>query len=219
MIINKINAPIYGLLILLSIIIGITYVVINLKKEKIHPFILVYFVLLFISFAFFGSLAISYAVKGKIGLNSYAGAVSLIVCSIIYNKIVPKDNIYLKYSILSFPLIYAIGKIGCFIVGCCYGIPYNGLFSVTYTSGLNRPLFPIQIVETIVFLILFIILNHFKNKKNIEYITIIVCSLVKFLLDYLRYEHINKILTTNQIVSLIFIIISIIIIIRRNLKK
>lgn len=219
MIINKINAPIYGIMMVLSIITGILYIAFQLKKEKLDIKIIYYFIMLFISCTIFGSISISYLINGQISLNSYAGAISLIICSIIFNKIVPLDNKYLKYSIISCPLIYALGKIGCFIVGCCYGIPYNGILSVTYTNGLNIPLFPIQLVESIVFLILFFIINHFKDKKNITYITIIVCVIVKFLLDFLRYEHLNKIITTNQIISIGFILVVILLMIKRNLKK
>ena len=36
---------------------------------------------------------------------------------------------------VTLPLIYGLAKIACFIVGCCHGIPYDGLFSVTYADG------------------------------------------------------------------------------------
>ncbi|MCI5703121.1 MAG: hypothetical protein MR265_03950 [Erysipelotrichaceae bacterium] len=41
----------------------------------------------------------------------------------------------------------SISKITYFIVGCCYGIPYNGPFSVTYPDNLNIPLFPVQLLK------------------------------------------------------------------------
>ena len=219
MIIDKINFPIYGILVFLSISVGGLYVVLNLRKKVNNIAYLFYFMLLYTVFALFGSIIISYIINGKIGFNSYAGAISLIICSFIFNKIAPLNNEYMKYSIISLPLIYAIGKIGCFFVGCCYGIPYNGILSVTYTDGLNIPLFPIQITEAIVFLIIFLILNHFKNNKNITYITVITCAFIKFFLDYLRYDHVTKLITRNQIISIAFILIAIILLIKRNLKK
>ena len=56
----------------------------------------------------------------------------------------------------SFPLMYSIGKIGCFIAGCCYGINYNGLFKIIYKHSKSAPnnvyLFPVQLIESIIFL-------------------------------------------------------------------
>ena len=132
---------------------------------------------------------------------------------------VPQKNIYLKYAIISLPLIYSIGKIGCFLTGCCYGIEYNGIFSVTYTNELNIPLFPIQALESIVFMIIFLILNTIKKNKQIISITLIICASSKFILDFLRYDHMKTMITKNQIISIIVIIIGIILIIKKNFKK
>ena len=56
--------------------------------------------------------------------------------------------------------MYAVGKIGCFFAGCCYGIEYNGFLNVTYNYSAIAPkgisLFPIQLLESIVFLIIFL---------------------------------------------------------------
>ena len=62
---------------------------------------------------------------------------------------------------LPLPLLYAVGKIGCFIAGCCYGIEYYGIGNVVYnyvpkSEIIGLHLFPIQIVESIVFFLIFI---------------------------------------------------------------
>ena len=86
-------------------------------------------------------------------------------------------------------------------------------------SGMK--LFPIQIVETIVFLLIFIyvISKYVKDKMNIKMvmIEIIICGLSKLLLDFLRYEHVSKLFTSNQIMCLILVIVSVIYLFR--LKK
>ena len=218
MVIDKIDFPIYGLLMILSIIIGTFYVCINLKRlgfKKEHVY---YYGILNIVFALFGSLSLSKIMTNS-GLTSYAGLISVIACALIFNKIVPRRNIYLKYAIVSLPLIYSIGKVGCFLAGCCYGKPYNGVLSITYTEGLNIPLFPIQALEALVFFMLFLIFNMIINSKYIKEITLIICALFKLLLDFLRYDHLTKSFTTNQIISVIVIVIGIILIIKKNLKK
>lgn len=124
----------------------------------------------------------------------------------------------------SIPLMYAIGKIGCFITGCCYGIEYNGIGNIIYKYSLdapqNVPLFPIQILETIIFFIIFmyIINKTLKNKFNWNSLgkSFILCGIAKFSLDFLRASHNNKILSLNQYVSILFILIGVYICIKNK---
>ena len=225
MVFNKINFPIYGIIILISVVIGMLYVLISLRKENYKDKNILLYFLMYITFSI---------VLGKMftiitdpnttnfftaGLSSYGGLVGVILAAIIFEKILPTNNKIIKYSIISLPLIYGLTKIACFIVGCCYGIPYTGIFSITYTHGLNQPLFPVQITETIVFLIIFIICHKLRNNKNIIYIVIILVSIFKFLLDFLRYDHVTKLITVNQIFSIILLIGTVIILIYKKIKK
>lgn len=52
-----------------------------------------------------------------------------------------------------------IGRMGCFLAGCCWGIPYTGPFEVTFSSDvahalthvpLHEPLFPVQVLDGLV---------------------------------------------------------------------
>ena len=225
MVINNINFPIYGIIVVLSIFTGMIYVYISLKKDGFKDKNIFLYFLLYITFSFTFAKIYTIFTTGmnisflKAGLSSYGGLIGIILAAITFEKILPTNNQIIKYSIISLSLIYGLSKSACFIVGCCYGIPYDGLFSVTYTSGLNIPLFPIQLLETIVFLIIFLILHKIRNNKNIIYISIILCSIFKFLLDFFRYDHVNKIITTNQIFSIILLIIIFIIFCFNKLKR
>ena len=152
------------------------------------------------------------------GLSAYGGLVGVVIASIIFEKILPVDGKIIKYTILSLPLVYGLSKIACFIVGCCGGIPYEGIFKVKYVDVLNIWQFPIQITETIVFILLFLISHNFRNKKNINYIVLVLVSIFKFLLDFLRYDHINILITRNQIFSIVLLIIIIIVFIVQKYK-
>lgn len=224
MAIPKINFPIYGIIILLSLIIGGCYILYNLKEKiKENNNILFFFLFFFIFPILFGKMYTYILSMGKIplleaGLSSYGGLLGIMFGAFVFEKILPYNNEIIKYSIISLTLIYSISKIGCFIAGCCYGIPYNGLFAVTYPSIPETSLFPIQIVETISFFILFLVCNHFKKNKYILYIVVITASTLKLLLDFLRYEHIDKMISSNQIFSIILIVITIILFIY-NYKK
>lgn len=226
MIISKQTFPFYGIILLISISVSLFYIYRMLKKENIKDKNIYLYILLYGIFAIvFGKIytIVTSNFKYNIidaGLSSYGGLVGVILASIIFEAIVPTNKKIIKYTIISLPLTYGIGKIACFVAGCCYGIPYNGIFNVIYKDDLNIGLFPIQLLETIVFIIIFIICNKLKNNKNIIYITIFISTIAKFLLDFLRYEHINKIITTNQIFSIvILIVLLIIIIIRKKIKK
>ena len=152
----------------------------------------------------------------KIGLSSYGAAIGIIILLIIFAKQYKKNVKELINNILpAIPLMYGISKIGCFLAGCCYGIKYNGPLSITYKYSLSAPknisLLPIQIIETITFILIYLYISKKKKEnKNIIGITLLLCGLSKFLLDYLKMNHIDKILTVNQIVSIPFIIIGLI---------
>lgn len=213
MIFNNFIFPVYGIIILLSIVIGMMYIYFFLKKANICTKNIFLCFILLISFSITCGKLFTMFTNSNIdslleaGLSSYGGLVGLILSSYIFEKLENMNGSLIKASILSLPLIYGIGKIACFLVGCCYGIPHEGLFSVTYTEGLNIPLFPIQLVETIVFITIFIICNKLKDNKNIIYIVLFLCIIFKFLLDFLRYDHVTKILTVNQVFSIILLVV------------
>lgn len=215
----------YGFIIVLSVLIGMLYIYQNLKKEKIQKSSIGLYFILYIAFAFIGGKLFTYLTNPKdttiltAGLSAYGGLIGTIASSIIFEKIQPSKGMIIKYTVLALPLIYSLSKIACFLSGCCYGIPYNGPFSITYTNGLNIPLFPIQLVETICFGFLFLLIHKMKKKPNIEYFTIIGVSILKFSLDFLRYDHIHILITVNQIFSIILLIVTIIYMVyKKNLK-
>ncbi len=153
----------------------------------------------------------------SLGLTSYGavfGALLFIILFCLQFKKSIKETLFI--FITPMPLMYGIGKIGCFLAGCCYGIKYNGIFKIMYKYSSSAPnnvyLFPVQLLESIVFIIIFIylIIQHKKNKFNLKSLGIafILCGFSKFILDYLRMSH-TKLFSFNQIVSLIFVIIGI----------
>ena len=221
MIINKFNFPIYGVFILLSLTIGMIFNCIYLRKNKVDREKIILFVLMLITYGIFGGILLNSIISrnfSKIGLSSYGGAIGILSATIIFEKMNFSNGIFVKSAILSLPLIYSISKLACFFAGCCYGMPYNGIFSVTYTEGLNIPLFPIQLLETIIFFGVFVFCVIYRKNKNLIEITLILSAIAKFLLDFLRYSHIGQILSVNQVISIGFIVIGVVLY-RRKIKK
>ena len=221
LVINKPIIPLYGIIVVLSVFIGCLYIYLNMNKHiKNKGHILLYF-MLYISFAFvFGILYSSFVNIGTpgftLGLSAYGGLLGTIIASIVFEFILPSNKQIIKYTIISLPLVYGLAKIACFVSGCCYGLPYEGFLSVVYPDGLNIPLFPVQLLEVVLSLILFVIINIFKDKKNISYICLIFVSIIKFSTDFLRYDHLTTKITSNQIFSIILIIVVIVLFIINN---
>lgn len=186
------------------------YIYRNIPKEERKNIYL--FFLLYISFALvFGKIYTMVTSKEKIdffhvGVSSIGGVIGTILSAYIYEKIENHDKKIMKYTILSLPLVYSISKLGCFLVGCCYGIPYSGVGYVFYTEGLNIKLFPVQLLEVLCFFLLFLYLNYKKNHRKIIAITLMTSSILKFILDFFRYEHTIKFITSNQVVCIIIVL-------------
>lgn len=64
-----------------------------------------------------------------------------------YKRLLIPVQSYVQSCVGCIPLGHAFGRIGCYLVGCCYGIPYTGSFAVVYTKSQFAPngvsLFPV----------------------------------------------------------------------------
>ena len=218
--------PLYGIFIIISILSGLWVVYknakqLNLRTEEITG------LLLYIGLgSIFGAKYFTFLINikkfngifnfEKVGLSSYGAVIGIIILLLLYSKQYKKRFKDLIYIVLpSIPLMYAIGKIGCFLAGCCYGIEYTGPLTVLYKYSYSAPkeisLFPVQLLESSVFISIFwyIFIKIKKSKPSNSIIgqTFIICGIAKFLLDYLRMSHLGKMFTINQIVSVIFVLI------------
>ena len=85
----------------------------------------------------------------------------------------------------------AWGRLGCFLGGCCYGIPAE--WGIRYPYGSlphnhygNTPLIPVQIYESVYLAVVYIILTfavRFK-RRGIGYLFFIPCG--RFILEFFR---------------------------------
>jgi phosphatidylglycerol:prolipoprotein diacylglycerol transferase len=215
---------IYLIFFFLSLIINSIFWSIFLKKEK-YQISVILSILFYENFGFIiGAKIFSYFANYpqydsilSAGVSAYGaligGLLMVYIFCLQFNFPILK---FLTLSIVLMPLIYAIGKLGCFFGGCCYGMEWDGIISVKYINSIEAPngvkLFPVQLVESIVNLGIFLWLVKIK-KSDTEKIgwTLILCSLVKFSLDFLRAGRVN-ILSINQWTSIIMFVIGIIII-------
>ena len=131
------------------------------------------------------------------------------------------------------PFIHAFGRIGCFCAGCCYGIPYSGPFALHYKAPvsdapLNTGLFPVQLTEALLlfifaFVILWLLFTKIRAADHPLFAYyMIYYSVVRFMLEFLRYDSARGfiwIFSISQWISMILFIVGLAIITIKILHK
>ena len=104
-------------------------------------------------------------------------------------------NIWLDFFTPIIALGYSIGRIGCFLAGCCYGQPSSLPWTVTFPVGVEAPanieLHPTQLYSALLgFLILALILFMEKRKilpqGGLFYVWLLLHSVSRFIVEAFR---------------------------------
>ena len=147
------------------------------------------------------------------GYSFIGGILGSLLIIAVYCKKYKLDlkNMLSRFTVI-YPLIYSISKIGCFLNGCCGGSIMN----------LN---FPLQLIDSIIMLELFLILLlQFKKQNRLNLITfLIVFGIIRFFEDFFRDLRIVIIynLTLYQLICIALVITGVFFFIqtRRNVEK
>ncbi len=121
-----------------------------------------------------------------------------------------------------------IGRIGCFLNGCCYGKvceqPWGVVFSESSIAGMRFPgvhLHPTQLYEALLGLAVFFVLLAVDRKKPFEgfllWLFVILLSVYRFLIDPIRHYDTESIafrsgalaLTNNQVFGVALVLLSV----------
>lgn len=154
------------------------------------------------------------------GFVFYGGLIGGILGIYVYSKAFKVSFKKLCMTLVpTVPIFHSIGRIGCLLAGCCYGMEYNGFGSITFYNSnfapIGVPLFPIQIVESICNLIIFILILLTYKKFKGTYKTIglyfVLYSIVRFILEFFRGDAVRGIivLSTSQWISIAVFIVGI----------
>lgn len=242
------SIPSYGLMITIGTIIGnlIAFILIKKYKFDFNDFIILEAYCLL--GAFIGAKALFILVSissidwtqitnlqylnsmmqgGFVFYGGLIGGLLFIFLGGFLHKIPVRD--YITKFIFLIPFIHAFGRIGCFMAGCCYGVPYHGFGSVIYPdnsfalSGIE--LFPVQLVEASLLLVISGSILFLQLKKAFDYTIefyFFFYGIVRFILEFYRYDfargHLG-ILSTSQWISCAVIIIAILSITIRLVKR
>jgi len=131
-------------------------------------------------------------------------------------------------------IVHGFGRIGCFMAGCCYGLPTDGFLSVVFTSPvcqaepLNTPLYPTQLFEATFIFSLLILLFVLNKKKQFDgqlfLIYLMVYAAGRAILELFRGDTergflINKVLSNSQFISILVISVALYFYLRLNRNK
>ena len=153
------------------------------------------------------------------GLVFYGAIIAGFLAAFVYLKI--KKQRFLDYAaciVPSVPLAHAIGRVGCFLAGCCYGRCIDTPISVIYKNPIGGapvgvPVFPIQLVESCCNIVIFIILLLYTRKnikrRSVLFLYMLLYGIERFFLEYGRYDEIRGIflgLSTSQWISIAMVV-------------
>lgn len=141
----------------------------------------------------------------------YGGLLGGILAGAVYlrRKGRPLD-LWASLTAPAIPLFHVFGRVGCFLGGCCYGLPSAWGFVYRYSpvaeaNGVSR--FPVQLVEAAWNLVLFLLLARLQRRGRDRLLPLYLAlyAPARFLLEFLRgdaYRGIFLGLSTSQWISL-----------------
>tara|TARA_R110002072_G_scaffold288917_1_gene455369 strand:- start:41825 stop:42514 length:690 start_codon:yes stop_codon:yes gene_type:complete len=158
------------------------------------------------------------------GFVFYGGLLFGLVYLFVFCKLLnlfSAKKLYLFIPGLTFG--HAIGRVGCFLAGCCYGTICELPWAIDLHDHLRHP---VQLYEALSLGILgFLILKMIKFKAEASFIVrfyLISYSIIRFILEYFRGDKIRGVHdygTTSQYISLIILSIVLIEIIYSKIIK
>lgn len=213
----------YPFIVLLGITAGFITSVILMRRKGVEK--LACFLSSFLAIASILIMNFTGTFKGNIrdiGFDGTIGAVALasaaFASALIFRE---KGSEIMASFITSAPLMYSISKIGCFLSGCCKGFIYGGPLRVEYHGVSEITYFPLQLLDSACFMIIFVVALILTLKsKNLVISTVIIMILsimLRFGLDFFRFSHRDKVISKVQflmIIAFVIVIISFIILLR-----
>lgn len=197
----------------------------NIKEQTFKKFNLL-FTLIFVS-AWIGAkifflLTTDYQTSSPLISNSnfwfgggfvfYGGLLTSLLIIFVYSRL--KKNSLKNFSIFIPSLLigHGLGRVGCLLAGCCYGIEleHKSFYSV-FMHEAHR--FPVQLLEATLLLIsgLYILKNFIKLKPNLIYLYLLLYSTIRLFTEFFRADGLRGIwfqsISTSQIISILILII------------
>lgn len=112
---------------------------------------------------------------------------------------------------------HAIGRLGCFSAGCCWGKPTTSWIGVRFTEEANRltgvpidsALIPTQLIEAAANLLIFFFLLWLRKRRSFDgqiiYAYLMVYSVARFTIEFWRADERGQVLglSTSQFIAIL----------------
>lgn len=112
---------------------------------------------------------------------------------------------------------HAIGRLGCFSAGCCWGVPTTSWIGVRFTEKaseltgvpVDTPLVPTQLIEATANLLIFAFLLWLTKRRKFEgqiiYSYLMIYSVARFTIEFWRDDPRGSVfaLSTSQFISIV----------------
>ena len=240
---------VYGLCIVIGGYMTVSYMAFYAKKElNIPRENIIYLAFIICIAAFIGGKFFSFLENPKLyfgkplnmltNLNSgfvFFGSVIFVIPSILWYFKRNNWPVWQMFDIMAFVGIIAqfFGRIGCFMAGCCYGIPTDRWMGIVFSNPksvapLNIHLHPTQLYEITLIGSIGIFLFWFKDRKRFHgevlFLYLILYSSGRIFTDMFRGDLvksyiIQNILSHSQLISIIFISITVVLYYLFNANK
>jgi phosphatidylglycerol:prolipoprotein diacylglycerol transferase len=157
----------------------------------------------------------------------FYGSLIFVVPTLYWQLRKMKVPVWPFFDVLAFggPILHGIGRLGCFMAGCCHGKVCHNALGVTYTHAksaadpLNVPLYPTQLfdvgVNLIILAVLFIMIKRQKFHGQLFLMYIMMYGVGRTLVEEFRGDEtrgfiLNGFLSHSQAIAAGLIIISLI---------
>lgn len=160
------------------------------------------------------------------GLVFYGGLLGGIGFAFLGSRLAKEEISNFEDAIVpAIPLGHAFGRVGCFFAGCCYGIPYDGPFSVHFPQ-LESAVFPIQLLEAALNIMLALVLWCMASQAHKRYHLlgryVIAYAVIRFVLEFGRGDIIRGSLyslSASQWISMALFVVAFAMILIDNRKS
>ena len=139
-------------------------------------------------------------------------------CFIIIKRHKGSPTVWMDFFTPIISLGYALGRIGCFLAGCCYGEPSSVPWAVTFSTDVaapaNTPLHPTQLYLSvsefiILALVLFIEKKKIFPKGGLFCFWLLLHSMSRLIIEPFRGDFRGEVflsLSLSSWISLVFVI-------------
>ena len=240
----------YDLILITAIIVMVSYLIHRFEKKDGFTRKQTNRLILLIGISLLFALVSAYLIDGIFhsiqegelafgSINFLSGFVGGFLCFLVlmkyYYNYDNKDMKKIANTIITgVVLAHAIGRIGCFFAGCCFGIPTESFLGVVFPYGHAHLLypgtavFPTQLFESAFLFTLFFLLNNVKFFKNIEVETYFIgYGAWRFFLEFIRGDdrgvliplfetEYNVFPTPAQFISIFMILFGVYLLYRKN---